>query len=49
MIEELLKMAGDIKDAVTRNQDLGLNDDEIAFYDALAERPEVLRTMATPR
>jgi type I restriction enzyme R subunit len=45
VIEELLKMAGDIKDAVTRNQDLGLNDDEIAFYDALAERPEVLQTM----
>jgi type I restriction enzyme R subunit len=45
VIEELLKMAGDIKDAVTRNQDLGLNDDEIAFYDALAERPEVLKTM----
>ena len=45
VIEELLRMAGDIKDAVTRNQDLGLNDDEIAFYDALAERPEVLKTM----
>lgn len=29
----------------TVRQDLGLNDDEIAFYYALAERPEVLRTM----
>lgn len=45
VIEELLLMANDFKDALDRNQDLGLNLDEIAFYDALAERPEVLRTM----
>ena len=45
VIEELLKMAGDFKDALSRNEELGLNPDEIAFYDALAERPEVLKTM----
>ena len=45
VIEELLKMAGDFKDALSRNGELGLNPDEIAFYDALAERPEVLKTM----
>ena len=45
VIEELIKMAGDFKDAVSRNEELGLGADEIAFYDALAERPEVLRTM----
>ena len=45
VIEELLKMAGDFKEALDRNEELGLNPDEVAFYDALAERPEVLKTM----
>jgi type I restriction enzyme R subunit len=45
VIEELLKMAQDFKDAMSRHQDLGLNADEMAFYDALAERPEVLREL----
>jgi len=45
IIEELIKMAGDFKEAVSRNEELGLSDDEIAFYDALAEKPEVLREM----
>lgn len=38
-------MAGDFKDALSRNEELGLSPDEVAFYDALAERPEVLREM----
>ena len=45
VIAELLAMAGDFKDALSRNEALGLSVDEIAFYDALAERPEVLKTM----
>ena len=45
VIEELLQMASDFKDALNRNEQLGLNADEVAFYDALAERPEVLQTM----
>jgi type I restriction enzyme R subunit len=45
VIEELLKMAGDFKDAISRNEALGLGPEEIAFYDALAERPEILKTM----
>lgn len=45
VIEELLQMASDFKDALNRNEQLGLNPDEVAFYDALAERPEVLRAM----
>src|SRR5690606_13097140 len=40
-----LKMADDFKDALSRNEELGLTPDEIAFYDALAARPEVLITM----
>lgn len=45
VIEELLKMAGDLKDALSRNEELGLTPDEVAFYDALAEKPEVLKAM----
>ena len=48
VIEELLKMAGDFKDALARNEELGLSPAEVAFYDALAERPEVLQTMGHP-
>lgn len=45
VIEELIAMAKDFQDALKRNESLGLNADEIAFYDALAERPEVLHQM----
>ena len=38
-------MTEDLKAAIDRDEELGLNSDEIAFYDALAERPEVLRKM----
>ena len=45
VIEELIAMAKDFQTALQRNENLGLNPDEIAFYDALAERPEVLELM----
>lgn len=45
VIEALIQMAEDFKAALERNEALGLGPDEIAFYDALAERPEVLRLM----
>ncbi len=45
VIEELISMAKDFHAATQRDKDLGLSADEIAFYDALAERPEVLKTM----
>jgi type I restriction enzyme R subunit len=45
VIEELIQMAKDFQDAMQRDDALGLSPDEIAFYDALAERPEVLETM----
>jgi type I restriction enzyme R subunit len=45
VIEELLAMATDLKQALDRNQEMGLTADEVAFYGALAERPEVLKTM----
>jgi type I restriction enzyme R subunit len=45
VIEELIAMAKDLKESVARHNDSGLSVDEIAFYDALAERPEVLEQM----
>ncbi|MCP3956476.1 MAG: type I restriction endonuclease subunit R [bacterium] len=45
VIEELVQLAKDYHEAIKRDEELGLNEDEIAFYDALAERPEVLQEM----
>jgi len=45
IVEELIAMAKDFIAAVERDEELGLEPDEIAFYDALADRPEVLREM----
>ncbi len=36
VIEELIRVAVDLREAAKRGDDLGLNDDEVAFYDALA-------------
>jgi len=36
VIEELIQLAKDIQAARARGEDVGLNDEEIAFYDALA-------------
>jgi type I restriction enzyme R subunit len=35
VIEELIQLAKDMKEAQKRGEDLGMSDDEIAFYDAL--------------
>ncbi|GFZ30108.1 DEAD/DEAH box helicase [Clostridium zeae] len=37
VIEELMRMAQEIKNMKDKEKDLGLNEDEIAFYDALTE------------
>lgn len=37
VIDELIKLAKDIKEADKRGESLGLSEDEIAFYDALTE------------
>ncbi len=37
VIEELIQLAKEIRQANQKGQDLGLNDDEYAFYDALAD------------
>jgi len=45
VIEEMIAMAKDFQGALERNEALGLSKEEIAFYDALAEKPEVLEKM----
>jgi type I restriction enzyme R subunit len=37
VIEELIRVATEIRQAIGRGEDLGLNNDELAFYDALAD------------
>ena len=45
VIEELIAMAKQFKEAVGRGEELGLNTDELAFYDALANNEEAVREM----
>ncbi|NLG01434.1 MAG: type I restriction endonuclease subunit R [Lentisphaerae bacterium] len=44
-IDELIRMAKDLDAAGKRGQDLGLNDDEVAFYDALATNDTAVKVM----
>jgi type I restriction enzyme R subunit len=54
IIDELIKLAQDMREASKRGEDLGLTDDEVAFYDALEVNnsavkvlgDETLRTIA---
>lgn len=45
VMEELIAMAKKFKEAVNRGDDLGLNADELAFYDALANNEESVREL----
>ena len=45
VIEELIKLAKDLDAATKRGEDMGLTDDEIAFYDALASNDYALQAM----
>jgi type I restriction enzyme R subunit len=45
VIEELIKLAKEIDAAGKRGQDLGLTDDEVAFYDALAANKSAVEAM----
>ena len=46
VIEELIAMAKDFSNAMKHGEDLGLNYDEVAFYDALAENESALKEMS---
>lgn len=45
VIEELIKLAKDLDAATKRGEKLGLTDDEIAFYDALASNESAVQAM----
>lgn len=46
VIEELIALAGEISSAKARGDELGLTDEELAFYDALAENGSANELMA---
>jgi type I restriction enzyme R subunit len=45
VIEELIIMAKDFQEAMKREESLGLNPDELAFYDALANNESAVREL----
>ncbi|MGD9637740.1 MAG: type I restriction endonuclease subunit R [Alphaproteobacteria bacterium] len=45
VIEELIQMAKDFQEELKREDDLGLNPDEVAFYDALANNESAVRLL----
>jgi len=45
VIEEMIRMAKDMREAISRGVNMGLNDDEIAFYDALAVNDNAVQVM----
>jgi len=45
VIEELIKLAKDLDAATKRGEDLGLTEDEVAFYDALAANESAVQAM----
>jgi type I restriction enzyme, R subunit len=45
VIEELIDLAKKMREAQQRGEDLGLNDDELAFYDALADNDSAREVM----
>ena len=48
VLEELIQLAKDIRAARTRGEESGLTDEEIAFYDALAENESARQVMGEP-
>ncbi|MDQ2082047.1 type I restriction endonuclease subunit R [Xanthobacteraceae bacterium Astr-EGSB] len=45
VIEELIQLARDMREASRRGEQLGLNDDEVAFYDALETNDSAVKVM----
>jgi len=45
IIDEMIKVAKSLRDAAARGEKLGLNDDELAFYDALAQNESAIEAL----
>jgi type I restriction enzyme R subunit len=48
VLEELIQLAKDIRAARSRGEESGLSDEEIAFYDALADNESARQVMREP-
>src|SRR6266516_3832020 len=48
VIEELIALAKDMRDANARGEALGLSDDELAFYDALETNDSAVKVLGEP-
>lgn len=48
VIEELIAMAKEFREAAKRGDELGLNNSELAFYDALANNESAVRDLGDP-
>lgn len=48
VIEELIRVGKQVHAAMRRGEELGLNDPEVAFYDALAENDTAVQVMGVP-
>ena len=46
VIEELIEMAKKFRAAATRGEELGLTEDEVRFYDALADNESAVRELS---
>ena len=49
VIEELIQLAKDMREAAQRGEALGLNDDEVAFYDALETNDSAVKVLGRRR
>ncbi|QEF98789.1 Type I restriction enzyme R protein [Stieleria maiorica] len=49
IIEEMIKLGKELRAAAARGADLGLNDDELAFYDALAENESAFELLGNDK
>jgi len=45
VIDDLIQLAKEMNAATKRGQELGLNEDEVAFYDALAANESAVKAM----
>ena len=48
VIEELIQLAKDMRTATARGEELGLSDDELAFYDALEINDSAVKVLGEP-
>jgi type I restriction enzyme R subunit len=49
VIEELIKLAKEMREAQQRGENLGMTDDEIAFYDALEVNDSAVKVLGMRR